>query len=853
MDIQTKIDQYFKHPNLRVLFFFDALGQYQEQLEQLNLPDIRVVKWANNNFGLKTKLYGDWKNDKILLYFMQAAPSTPAEYQAFPLLGLLVANKQLSLDDVGEFMNDFGLARHQKPLITKYMHELQHKTTKDVCAPILSSGNFTEEALIKGLLSAFLGFKQPEDWALLIGKLLIMATASDTKEWAKLAKKVADNGLFDTLQQHIAHATGIRMQHFETDQLLRALQSVLYNSITKLLPTTLPADPYRGFKIVEPKYGLQYAPGILRLNQFLHDIERSKTLYSKFKEALEHVSADIRGEELVRIYGTDAPFAHYTKAMVWEIIRQIQQNIAIKPLLTIEAFEGILAQKDLPKAVSNTLHYLIHTAQMYEGINAIKTYILNTPDQYVLHYTQQWHLIDTYYRRAIKLFKGLDITQIPSQIALDDSYTALNNAYEQHTDKLNREWLKCLASINFEYQKMATPKQYHFYQKHIAPIDQKVVVIISDALRYEAAYELLDTLHTDPNNTAQIGYQLASIPSVTSVGMAQLLPGKERQFNNGLILLDGISTEGIDNRGKILAKAKLKALAVQYSDIQGKSQADNRELFKNQVVYLYHNTIDAIGDKQTTQYKTFNAVDDAIKELAEIIKKIHSTYNVAKVIVTADHGFLYNDRDLPEQYKETTPNPDALITRNRVAVSNKNTLSDMAYQFPLSATTLFNEALWVTTPKSVNRYKKQGVGHQFVHGGGSLQELVVPLIESSRKEKAVTQKVNPVLITSGNLLIVSNILRLTILQEKKVSRFEKERTINIALYKDQQLASNKVQLTLNSTSELPTERTKRIELILASSAATESFLKLKVFDDADKLNPLIEEIVQNNTLIQSDF
>ncbi|MBP6665210.1 MAG: hypothetical protein KA168_07980, partial [Chitinophagales bacterium] len=92
-----------------------------------------------------------------------------------------------------------------------------------------------------------------------------------------------------------------------------------------------------------------------------------------------------------------------------------------------------------------------------------------------------------------------------------------------------------------------------------------------------------------------------------------------------------------------------------------------------------------------------------------------------------------------------------------------------------------------------------------------------------------------------------------ILQEQKVSRFEKERTINIALYKDQQLASNKVEITLNSPSESPTERTNRIELILASSAATESFLKLKVFDVTDKLNPLIEQIVQNNTLIQSDF
>ena len=59
----------------------------------------------------------------------------------------------------------------------------------------------------------------------------------------------------------------------------------------------------------------------------------------------------------------------------------------------------------------------------------------------------------------------------------------------------------------------------------------------------------------------------------------------------------------------------------------------------------------------------------------------------------------------------------------------------------------------VNIPSSVNRslYQEQGVGHQFAHGGGSLQELVVPLIESSRKLKDVTKKVTPKIINKGAL------------------------------------------------------------------------------------------------------
>jgi hypothetical protein len=166
---------------------------------------------------------------------------------------------------------------------------------------------------------------------------------------------------------------------------------------------------------------------------------------------------------------------------------------------------------------------------------------------------------------------------------------------------------------------------------------------------------------------------------------------------------------------------------------------------------------------------------------------------------------------------------------------------------------VFNDDLHVTVPFSVNRYRKQGVGHQFVHCGGSLQELIIPLIESSRKREVVTKKVTPMIINKGALKIVSNILKLNLLQEQEVSRTHKERVLSIGLYNNLTLVSNEEQVTLNFTSEAPSERMIRVELLLAAEAASEAFLKLKIFDSEDKLNPLIEERIQNNTLIQTDF
>lgn len=108
------------------------------------------------------------------------------------------------------------------------------------------------------------------------------------------------------------------------------------------------------------------------------------------------------------------------------------------------------------------------------------------------------------------------------------------------------------------------------------------------------------------------------------------------------------------------------------------------------------------------------------------------------------------------------------------------------------------------------------------------------------------------LVQRGQLRVVSNILRVQILQSQKVSRFEKEISIRVGLYKDLELVSNEQTILLNSTEDAPSERMHRVDLHLAATAAKESFLKLKVFDMEDKLNPLIGNWY-NSTLIQTDF
>ena len=845
--IKEKIKDYFKRfPHLRILFFFDKNKEYLEEVEKLDLKNIQIEYWENNPFTLKCKLVEELVDDKVLLYLPIAIPNNQKAYHNFPLMGLLLANKELQLDNVGAFIEEFALQRHHKTLVAKYIKQLKYAGVQEVCKPILNAGNFNEQALQRALMSSFLKFKTMESWSLLVAKLLTLVVHLDTKELQRVLTKINDLNFEEEVIRHIKEVTGYSIQNISQATLFQVARSVLYNKLTQTIATVESSDPYKEFKIRDTTQ-------LTRLNQMLHEVDRHPALKDSFDKLLQKVSKDIKGEKLIEIYGQDAEFAEFNTEMIWAVLNKIQTHIATSPAEIIKKLENLSLQVDLEGSVKNLLRYLVQVAKMHQLISHVTSYILDTPEEYIHLYTNTLYKIDGSYRRAITAYKDLDLPEIPKTIDIEKLHTNLNTRYEKHTDNLNREWLKCLNQFNFDYSKINVPKQYDFYDTEIAPADQKVVVVISDALRYEAAYELLSEMHGDSKNTAEIRYMLASIPSKTNIGMAQLLPGKNKVFNGGNIKSGDISTSGTENRSKILQKYKQDALAVQYANIEGLSQAEDRAIFKSSVVYVYHDVIDSTGDKKPSERRAFKAVEDAIQELKKFIKKLHVSSNVAKVFITADHGFLYNDREIEEKDKENLPSIDVLQSHNRYYLTTSKSRPDLGYSIPLDATTVFKDDLFVTVPFSVNRYKKQGVGHQFVHGGGSLQELIVPLIESSRKLKAVTRKVVPVIINKGNLKVVSNILKLNILQENEVSRIEKERTISVGLYNDATLVSNEEQIVLNFTSESPSERMARVELLLASEAASETFLKLKIFDIDDKLNPLIEERIQNITLIETDF
>jgi len=284
-------------------------------------------------------------------------------------------------------------------------------------------------------------------------------------------------------------------------------------------------------------------------------------------------------------------------------------------------------------------------------------------------------------------------------------------------------------------------------------------------------------------------------------------------------------------------------------------KAAQRQAIKHEVIYLYHDIIDAISDKRATEHLTLENVNDAIQDLDRLIRILHGGMNVRRVIVTADHGFLYTERDLADADLERVPVDNALVQHNRFFLTEEKQELPLVYSFPFEATTGIEAPVWVNIPVATNRYRVQGAGHRFVHGGGSLQELVVPVLESTRKREDVIERVNMSLLAPKNLKVVSSRMRVEIFQEEPVGQLKKARTVAVGLYHPTsgELLSNSVTLQLDSPAERPSERMHTVDLTLGVHSGSQATLKLRIHDVEDPLNPLEDLTIMNHTLIEPDF
>ncbi len=375
---------------------------------------------------------------------------------------------------------------------------------------------------------------------------------------------------------------------------------------------------------------------------------------------------------------------------------------------------------------------------------------------------------------------------------------------------------------NWQIEKM--PGQQDFFVKQVEPrldkaAGRKVYVIISDAFRYEAAQELTRELNGKYRFEAELTSQLGVLPSYTALGMASLLPHQTLTYKRtGEVLVDGKPTSSLEQRGEVLSA--VEGIAVKGEDLLAMSRDAGREFVReHMVIYVYHNTVDATGDSAATEGKTFEAVRKAINEIASLTGHIINNLNGSQVLITADHGFLFEE-SAPEPTDKSAleEKPEGMvIAKKRYLLGHKLPEHDCAWHGSTATTASAEGDMEFWIPKGVNRFHFTG-GARFIHGGAMLQEVVVPIIEVKhiRGKAAPTTKSKQVAVhvLGTNHKITTPRHRFELLQTEAVSDRVKAITLKVAIYDGDEAVTNIETVTFDSSSDNMNERKKWVSLVL---------------------------------------
>ena len=845
--VQDKIFQYFNgNSDLHVLFIFDAMGQIEYDLTDAEWPEgYRFIIFSGDWFTVKYNLVNDWKDDKVVLLFKgMLAPNSQDDRMDFPLYGEMKANMVFSEESYLTFMQLKSIPSTFAPFIARHIGELQLSKYEKILEPYYDQQHFSIDICNRGLISGYLGASKLLSWDDIIIRMVCLDAEDDKDKEAYLYRALKNNhDSSKALEDTLISICGVSYEPLILNRMQKFAESFKYNSITQNL-TAVNADDYKAYKI-------NSSVTLQKLNSFRETALNHPTFADQFSKAIAKLSVNIHEDKIITWYGVDAEYAFITENICWPVIQNIIKEKAItNPVESNEKLRAFSLRLPEESSSQEVIDFVSNACFLLEKIGNLGSFTLKTARDYISKYIGEFYLVDTYYRLCIGEFK-----EIPSTVPVYDELHVfkkyLDGEYGKAVNLLNLEWMKCINETDVKPISLkGILHQQDFYEKKLKGIDAKRVVIVSDAMRYEVAVELLNSLG-DAKHVATLEPALAIIPTETKYSKLTLLPHSGLRYSECDLYVDGEVLDTIEKRTAHIKRYEPDALCIDFNELSNLSQNQKRELFKNRLVYIFHDVIDSVAHDNPS--KLFVACRTAVDEIRKLIPSLHATFNVANVYVTSDHGFLYNDIPFEEKDKHKVEDEyEERKTRYYITESSGAVMGISKFNMS-DVSTMSNTGKIVAVPDGSNRFNAEGGGYQFAHGGGTLQEMVIPVLYSHLRREDKKESVGVTLLGSA-LTMVSSRLKFSLIQSDAVSEDYKEIRVLCGIYEGGNLISAEKEVVLNSTDVNPQNRFYSVELIL-SKPASGGLLELRIFDkeDKDKLNPLAKAIVTNKTLIEQDF
>jgi uncharacterized protein (TIGR02687 family) len=397
------------------------------------------------------------------------------------------------------------------------------------------------------------------------------------------------------------------------------------------------------------------------------------------------------------------------------------------------------------------------------------------------NYVDSWYLVDMAYRKFVSAAKTNEDVSKEFEVFAQLVEATYVNKFQ---DRLGETWQNVLDTTESWIGGDSVPMARNFFKKNVrVPLSNeknKIAVIISDAMRFEIGVEASSRL-SNLGYDIKVEFLISPLPSYTQLGMAALLPNTSISLRpeNKTVIVDGNSSAGLENRRKILAAEGGAAIDFESLVTEGnlKEKVAGQRLW-----YIYHNEIDKIGDNAASEGSVFDAVERTFDDLKIAVQKLKAA-GFNRVFISADHGFLYQDSDIPEHgFLSTVPAGEVTEFTNRRFIIGQGLQEAKGLKHFTSAQLGYDCGNEVQLPASSLRLRKKGSGLRFVHGGASLQEIVVPLLDLTKSAKKSLAQVEVVLSPGVSTKITTGIAALSFTQTEPLSDELAARELRISIF-----------------------------------------------------------------------
>lgn len=818
----------------RIIFWYDEDGEFRERLDEVVLNNAKLVALTGtNNFAVKKLLSVDDTTNNYLVY----CPLSYEKPEDDWLLDIEMYSEEFRADLISIWMNEMGIP--STPAMRKQVKDYRKYFNAKARRDKIASQNRVPSVpaqLHMAVMGALGGIKDVTP-AAIIKEVLKAGMDTDTNDlYQEFVYYGADKAFWSMAKQGSGYASDqpdIAM--LATHMLLTATTRTMRLEYLAGLDEFI-SSPHQAFCFDFISDWL-HAEDREQLIEIAKSVEDELKLPQRFMEL-----------EVSDLVDTEV-FPCLDEVILIKLMTEIGDHIIDVDVIkrTVEKrrtcvnyepfkdyYEGILQ-------VANMQAFYKEHSTGFHSAEAKKVW---------KEYTSEYYKMDTYYRLFHKSY-GESLKAYNSD--LHDLFRSVMEKVEGlyknwFLGQLGGNWQTVCSEELEKYGRiLEVPQQADFYRNRIENADSRVFVVISDALRYEVAASLAEQLRRETQADVKLQDVQGIFPTITKFGMAALLPHKELEVElHGEVLkvmADGVSTDA-GYRDRILKAEKPNSVAVKYEDLVNAKRADRSAMVKGMdVVYIYHDTIDEAS--HTSDTMVFPACDDAIQELKNLTKIICNDFGATHILFTADHGFLYTYSPLTEDDKiDKTGFVNRIVEYGRrYAIMMKDSDPDYLQKVQFLGGTSEYDAF--ATKENV-RIKMNGSGLNFVHGGISLQEMVVPVIDYhflrnqykqyQRNQKKYDTKPVEVSLLSATHKVSNMIFSLNFYQKEPVGDNREAATYQLYFTDSNgKQISDTSKIIADKTSDNGQERTFRCSFNLKSLKYDNKEIYYLVISDADGL------------------